>query len=109
MYDGAFLSDLVPLQRARGELGIVVKCRESETVLDELRQIGSLKARFPRRVTPGWMDIVTLNTAGGIAGGDRLGLTIECRAGAQATVAAQAAERFYRARAGDAASYVRTR
>ncbi len=109
MYDGAYLSDLIPLQRARGELGIVVKRRELESVLDELRQVGSLKARFPRRITPGWMDIVTLNTSGGIAGGDRLELTIECKAGARATIAAQAAERFYRAREGDAASHVRTR
>ena len=71
----------------------------SETVLDELRQVGCLKARFPRRIVSGWMDVVTLNTSGGIAGGDRLDLAVEARAGAQATIAAQAAERFYRAQA----------
>ena len=77
-------------------------------MLDELRQAGCLKARFPRRVVPGWMDIVMLNTGGGVAGGDRLDLSIGVGAGAQATIAAQAAERFYRARAGDAPSKVRT-
>lgn len=88
---------------------MVVKRLGPETVLDELRQAGCLKARFPRRVAPGWMDVVTLNTSGGIAGGDRLDLTVEARAGASATVAAQAAERFYRARPGDGPSRVRTR
>jgi urease accessory protein len=109
MYDGASLSDPILLQRASGELRVVVKSLGSETVLDELRQVGCLKARFPRRIVSGWMDIVTLNTSGGIAGGDRLDLAMEARAGAQATIAAQAAERFYRARPGDSPSYVRTR
>ena len=70
MYDGASLSDPVLLQRASGELRVVVKSLGSETVLDELRQVGCLKARFPRRIVSGWMDVVTLNTSGGIAGGD---------------------------------------
>jgi urease accessory protein len=109
MYDGASLSDPVLLQRASGELRVVVKSLGSETVLDELRQVGCLKARFPRRIVSGWMDVVTLNTSGGIAGGDRLDLAVEAAAGAQATIAAQAAERFYRARPGDSPSYVQTR
>jgi urease accessory protein len=111
MYDGASLSDpsllppvllppvllppvLLPpvlLQRASGDLRIGVKRRDAETVLHDLRQAGCLKARFPRRVVPGWMDIVTLGP------------------NAQATIAAQAAERFYRARSADAPSHVRTR
>ena len=109
MYDGASLSDPSLLQRAIGELRVVVKRFGPETVLDELRQVGCLKARFPRRIVSGWMDVVMLNTGGGVAGGDRLDLAIAVGAGAQATIAAQAAERFYRARAGDAPSSVRTR
>jgi urease accessory protein len=108
MYGGACLSEPSLLQRAVGELRVAVKRSRAETVLDELRQAGCLKARFPRRLVPGWMDIVMLNTGGGVAGGDRLGLSIGVGAGAQATIAAQAAERFYRARAGDAPSKVRT-
>jgi urease accessory protein len=109
MYDGGCLSELSPLQRAVGELRVAVKRFGQETVLDELRQGGCLKARFPRRVVPGWMDIVMLNTGGGVAGGDRLDIAIGVGAGAQATIAAQAAERFYRALATDAPSSVRTR
>ena len=96
MYDGACLSEPVRLQRAVGELRVAVKRFGAETVLDELRQAGCLKARFPRRIVPGWMDVVMLNTGGGVAGGDRLDLAFVVGAGGQATVAAQAAERFYR-------------
>jgi urease accessory protein len=115
MYDAACPSepDLLgqpgKLQRALGELRIAVKRLGSETVIDELRQAGCLKARFPRRIVPGWMDIVMLNTGGGVAGGDRLDVTINAGPGAQATITAQAAERFYRARTADSPSHVRTR
>jgi urease accessory protein len=109
MYDGACLSDPVPLQRAVGELRVGVKRYEDRTVLDDLRQAGCLKARFPRCAVPGWMDVVTLNTGGGVAGGDRLDVTIEAGPGTQAVVAAQASERCYRARDLDAPSRVRTR
>ncbi len=108
MYDAACLSDPVPLQRAVGDLRVVVKRYEDRTVLDDLRQAGCLKARFPRRVVAGWMDVVTLNTGGGVAAGDRLDISVSAAAGCQVTVSAQAAERFYRALDRDAPSRVRT-
>jgi urease accessory protein len=108
MCDAACLSDPVLLQRAVGDLRVGVKRYQEQTVLDDLRQAGCLKARFPRRVVSGWMDVVTLNTGGGVAGGDRLDVAVSVAAEAQATVSAQAAERFYRALARDAPSRVRT-
>jgi urease accessory protein len=108
MCGGGCLSDVVSLQRAVGELHVSVKRFGAETVLDELRQVGCLKARFPRRVVPGWMDVVMLNTGGGVAGGDRLDLSFAVGADCQAAVSAQAAERFYRALGDDAPSRVRT-
>ena len=66
---------------------------------------GALSA--PERA--GLVDVVTLNTSGGIAGGDRLDSAFSVRTGARATIAAQAAERFYRALPGGAPSQVRTR
>jgi urease accessory protein len=108
MYDGDCLSDRVSLQRAVGELRVAVKRFGEETVLDDLRQAGCLKARFPRRAVSGWMDLVMLNTGGGVAGGDRLDLSFRVGQGGQATIAAQAAERFYRALETDAPSRVRT-
>ena len=109
MYDGASLSEPSLLQRAVGELRVGVKRFGADTVLDELRQVGCLKARFPRRIVSGWMDVVMLNTGGGVAGGDRLDLAFGVGQGAQVTIAAQAAERFYRALAADAPSRVRTK
>ena len=109
MYDGASLSEPSLLQRAVGELRVAVKRFGTETVLDELRQVGCLKARFPRRIVSGWMDVVMLNTGGGVAGGDRLDLAFDVGSGGQVTIAAQAAERFYRALVADAPSRVRTK
>ena len=106
MYDGVSLSD--GLQRATGELRVSVKRRGSESVLDGLRQAGCLKARFPRSVMPGWFDATTVNTSGGVVGGDRLHSVISVGEGARATIAAQAAERFYRALPDSAPSLVRT-
>ena len=84
-------------QRARGELRLTFKRRGEQTVLDSLRQDGCLKARFPR-VEPGrFAEAVTLNSAGGVAGGDRLTVTIGAGPGTAGVVASQAAERMYRA------------
>ena len=106
MYDGVSLSD--DLQRATGELRLSVKRRGGESVLDGLRQAGCLKARFPRPVAPGWFDATSVNTSGGVVGGDRLDTAISVGDGARATISAQAAERFYRALPDSAASRVRT-
>ena len=119
MYDAACPSEPQPLscettqpialQRAVGELAVSVRRRDDASVLEGLRQAGCLKARFPRALVPGWIDVVTLNTSGGIAGGDRLDSAFDVRPGARASIAAQAAERFYRALPGGASSQVRTR
>jgi urease accessory protein len=108
MYDGVSRSDSSALQRAVGELRVSVRRRGTETVLEGLRQSGCLKARFPRTVAPGWIDVLTLNTSGGVAGGDRLESGYRLAAGARATIAAQAAERFYRSVPGGGPSLVTT-
>jgi len=77
-------------------------------VLDDLRQLGCLKARFPRPEPDAWSGAVTLNISGGVAGGDRLTSRFEAAAGARATIAAQAAERVYRARDVDRPAEIRT-
>ena len=107
MYDGVSLSD--GLQRATGELRVSVKRRGAESVLDGLRQAGCLKARFPRALMPGWYDMTTINSSGGVVGGDRLDTAISVGKGARATIAAQAAERIYRALPNSTSSLVRTK
>jgi urease accessory protein len=106
MYDGVSLSDA--LQRATGECFVAVKRRRDASVLGGLRQAGCLKARFPRSIAPGWFDVTTLNTSGGVVGGDRLCSRFSLGDGAHATISAQAAERYYRALPGSAASVVQT-
>src|SRR5580692_9117697 len=106
MYDGVSLSD--ELQRATGDCFVAVKRRGDASVLGGLRQAGCLKARFPRPIVPGWFDVTTLNTSGGVVGGDRLHTLISVGDGARATISAQAAERFYRALPDSAPSVVTT-
>ena len=78
-------------------------------MLDTLHQAGCLKARFPRRTAPEWAEVVTVNSSGGIAAGDRLRSLFSIACGARATISAQAAERFYRARPGDGAAEIENR
>ncbi len=94
------------LQRATGRLRVAVKRRGEASVLADLRQDGCLKARFPR--SDGWFEAVTLNSSGGVAGGDALETELAVGSGARASFASQAAERFYRARAVDAPARLRT-
>jgi len=109
MFDAVSPSDAGAMQRAVGHLRVAFKRRGAETVLDTLYQQGCLKARFPR-VDPGaWPVAVTLNTSGGVAGGDRLDVALDMAAGTRMTVTAQAAERFYRVIPGTGPSVVRTR
>ena len=96
-------SEAAPLQRASGQLAVSLKRRGECSVLDGLRQAGCLKVRLPRPTTEGWADVVTLNTSGGIAGGDVLDSAFVVGAGARVTIASQAAERFYRALPGTSA------
>ena len=108
MYDAASLSEAETHQRAVGELRLSMRLRGTDTVLDGLRQMGCLKARFPRPERGAWTNAVSLNTAGGIAAGDRLTSAIAIGQGARATIAGQAAERCYRALPGATPAVVRT-
>ncbi len=93
-------------QRARGDLTLRFKRRGEASVLADLRQDGCLKARFPR--CGARIEVVTLNSSGGVAGGDWLRSTIHLEGGTAATIAGQAAERFYRALPHDPPAQVRT-
>jgi len=94
-------------QRARGALDLSFKRRDDATVLAGLRQEGCLKARFPRSERCAWAGAVTLNISGGIAGGDVLSTRIAAGDGTRCTIAAQAAERFYRALPGTDPAHIR--
>ena len=97
-------STALPLpQRAQGALHLVAKRRGAQSVIDDLRQQGALKALFPRSYGA-TLDAVFLNTAGGLTGGDRMALDIVAGEGAHVVVSSQAAERGYAALDGQIAT-----
>jgi len=69
------------------------------SVLDGLRQSGSLKALFPR-TTGGDLQAVLVNTAGGITGGDVFDTVFRAGETTRLVVTTQAAERAYKAQPG---------
>lgn len=82
--------------RARGLARASTKLLNGRSVLDDLHQAGSSKVVFPR-VADGPLQAVTVNTAGGITGGDQFDATFKAKSGTTLTVTTQAAERAYAA------------
>jgi urease accessory protein len=86
--------------RAEGRLALMVAATAGVTRRSRVAEQGSLRVRFPgpaRRE----LEAVLVNTAGGMAGGDRFALDIAAGAGARLTVGTAAAEKIYRS-SGDA-------
>jgi urease accessory protein len=61
----------------------------------QIEESGSMRIRLPKGEGNG-IDAVLVNTAGGIACGDRFSVAIEAQVGASVTVATPAAEKVYR-------------
>ena len=74
----------------------VARCAGSRSVLADLGQSGSARAMLPRTGTPD-LQVVLVNTAGGVTGGDRFEWCGRAGSGAALTLSTQAAERAYRA------------
>lgn len=74
---------------------LAVRCRDGQTVIDDLYQHANAKLRIPK-TGAGPLEAVFINTAGGIAGGDTLKLSAQAKAGSRLVVSTQACERLYR-------------
>lgn len=85
-----------PQQRVAGRAGAVIGPGGR---LERLWQQGSAKAMLPRMHGRA-PEVVFLNTAGGLTGGDRLEYRLEIGAGAQVVGTTQTAERAYRSGGG---------
>lgn len=81
--------------RARGAVAFEVHATDGVTRRGDLHESGSLRVRFPSPEAAG-LSAVFVNTAGGIAGGDRFEIDIAAREGARLTVTTAAAEKVYR-------------
>jgi urease accessory protein len=87
--------------RAVGRVCLAVAATPSGTRRTTTREEGSLRVRFPHACT-GAPEAVLVNTAGGIAGGDRFAVDLALDAGTQLTVTTAAAEKIYRSLGPDA-------
>lgn len=90
----AVARDGARLERVDGRAEVSFALGHAGTTLSHLHQAGSAKAMLPRchGTAP---EVVLLNTAGGVTGGDRLRYRIDLADGATATATTQTAERAY--------------
>jgi len=81
--------------RARGAVRFDVHARDGVTRRGALHESGSLRVRFPSPEGEG-LSGVFVNTAGGVAGGDRFDIEIVAADSARLTLTTAAAEKIYR-------------
>jgi urease accessory protein len=82
--------------RARGAVAFDVGLVEGVTRRRSLHESGSLRVRFPSPEGEG-LSGVFVNTAGGVAGGDRFDIAVTAGEGTRLTLTTAAAEKVYRA------------
>jgi urease accessory protein len=88
--------ELFAANRATGRLACSAVAAASGTRRARLHEAGSLRLRFPNSEPGGALQAVMVNTAGGMAGGDRFDIDIAVGAGAKLTATTAAAEKIYR-------------
>jgi urease accessory protein len=89
-------SDVFAANRALGSVAFDVALVDGVTRRRQLHESGSLRVRFPSPEAQG-LSAVFVNTAGGIAGGDRFEFDITAGEDSRLTVTTAAAEKIYRA------------
>lgn len=100
MYANVLLSETIGpagprRQRAEGRVEIEAVRIGPATRAMRIAEAGSLRVRMPR-VAGSSLEAVLINTAGGIACGDRFAVDVDASVGAQLIVTTQAAEKVYR-------------
>jgi urease accessory protein len=93
--------------RATGVARLKAERIAGQTVVMDVDEQGPLRLRFPKVRTTDALDVVIVNTGGGVVGGDRLEFEIEADEGASVAVTSQAAEKVYRSSGADAEISVR--
>ena len=85
------------LQRAAGSGWIVIRGSEEGNRIVDVFQQSPIRILFPSVQGDAVQEAVLVNTAGGVAGGDRLECRVTALADASIAVTSQAAEKVYRA------------
>lgn len=94
--DALATTSVFEANRARGAVRFDVHARDAVTRRGALHESGSLRVRFPSPEDEG-LSGVFVNTAGGVAGGDRFDIEISAADGSRLTLTTAAAEKIYRA------------
>src|ERR1700756_4645050 len=89
-------SAIFAANRAQGSVTFDVHLHEGVTRRRHLHESGSLRVRFPSPEAEG-LSAVFVNTAGGVAGGDRFDIEIAAGEESRLTMTTAAAEKVYRA------------
>lgn len=94
-FDGASQATAPQRQRALGRVAFSAAGLNGSTRPMRIEESGSMRIRIPKSEGAG-LDAVLVNTAGGIACGDRFTVDIEAGPGAVIRIATPAAEKVYR-------------
>jgi urease accessory protein len=95
-------ADIVAANRARGAIALSVGVSEGITRRARVHEAGSWRVRFPGSPAAE-LEAVLVNTAGGLAGGDRLTMDVSVAESANLVVTSAAAEKVYRSDGADTA------
>lgn len=95
MQTGTAASATFAANRAIGEVAVEVRSVDGATRRGAVHEAGSLRVRFPSPEQQG-LSAVLVNTAGGVAGGDRFIVSLDVGADAGLTLTTAAAEKIYR-------------
>ncbi|MFL6797042.1 MAG: urease accessory protein UreD [Xanthobacteraceae bacterium] len=92
---GETLAQTFAANRAHGLIALTVELRAGFTRRARIREQGPLRVRCPG-APRAELEAVIVNTAGGVAGGDRHEIAVEVAPAARLTVTSAAAEKIYR-------------
>jgi urease accessory protein len=92
----AAVDEVFAANRAMGRIALSVRHFAGASRPERVHEAGMLRVRFPNGERRDTLDAVIVNTAGGLAGGDRADIEMTAAAQAQLTVTTAAAEKIYR-------------
>src|SRR5690349_1706687 len=93
--DAADFSKIFAANRAVGSVVFETRLSAGKSRRGKVHEAGSLRVRFPSPETDA-LAAVLVNTAGGVAGGDRFSVAVEAGPGSACTLTTAAAEKIYR-------------
>lgn len=89
-------SEIFAGNRSIGGISLSIAAGAGGSRRERVREEGALRVRFPNAASRDILEAVTVNTAGGMTGGDRFDIDIAVGAGAKLMMTTAAAEKIYR-------------